>query len=338
MNVKRAILLINTGTPDSPAVKDVWRYLTQFLNDKNVITMPAIARLLLVNAIIIPFRVRKSAGLYRKVWTKEGSPLLIHSEKVAEALQKELGEGYEVFMAMRYGNPSIPEVLKKISGAGFSSLTIVPVFPQKASSTTGSAVEKAMQVISGWTTKPEVKVIDHFHDHPGFVQAEVAIIKRYDPANFDHVLFSFHGLPMNHVAAMHQEQGDEGNCYAEGNTFSCRKCYAGACHETATLIATALHLDRSKYSVAFQSRFSKGWTSPFADDELVRLANAGVRKILVVCPSFVADCLETIVEVGIDYKNLFRNNGGEELTLVESLNTSPEWVNGLATVVRDQGA
>jgi ferrochelatase len=334
----RAILLINTGTPDSPSVKDVWKYLTQFLNDKNVITMPAVARLLLVNAIIIPFRVRKSAGLYRKVWTEGGSPLRIHSERVTKALQKELGEEYEVFMAMRYGKPSIPEVLKEIALTGISSLTIVPMFPQKASSTTGSAVEKAMQIIARWEKKPEIKVVDHFHDHPGFIQSEVALLKKYNPENFDHVLFSFHGLPLQHITDMHREYGHDGNCYNEGNTGSCRKCYAGACHETARLIADALQLERSKYSVAFQSRFSKGWTSPFTDDELIRLAKTGVHRLLVVSPSFVADCLETIVEVGIDYKEFFGNNCGGELTLAESLNSSPEWVNGLASIVRDQGA
>ncbi len=331
----RAILLINTGTPDSPAVKDVWKYLTQFLNDKHVITIPAIARMILVNCIIIPFRVRKSAGLYRKVWSKWGSPLRTHSERVTSALQKELGEGYEVLMAMRYGKPSIPDVLKEISNSGITAITVVPMFPQKASSTTGSVLEKVMKELSRWKKMPVVRVIDHFHDHDGFIEAEASILKMYHPREYDHVLFSFHGLPLQHISEMHKEHGDTGNCYTKGNTQDCRLCYAGACHETARLIAGRLMLDKDKYSVAFQSRFSKGWTSPFSDEEIIRLANAGVRQLLVVSPSFVADCLETIVEVGIDYKELFKKTCGGELTLAGSLNSSPEWVRGLASIVRD---
>lgn len=331
----RAILLINTGTPDSPEPRDVRRYLTQFLNDKHVITMPALARLILVNGIIIPLRVRKSAGLYRKVWSKCGSPLRIHSERVANALQKELGDGYAVFMAMRYGKPSIPDVLKEISASGISAITVVPVFPQKASSTTGSALEMVMKELARWKQKPEIRVIDHFHDHTGFIEAEASILKMYHPREYDHVLFSFHGLPLQHISEMHRENGHSGNCYKEGNTQNCRLCYAGACHETARLIASRLMLDEGKYSVAFQSRFSKGWTSPFSDDEIIRLANTGVRQMLVVSPSFVVDCLETIVEVGIDYKALFKKTCGGELTLAGSLNSSPEWVAGLASIMRD---
>ncbi len=332
---KRAILLINTGTPDSPGLGDVWRYLTQFLNDKRVITIPAIARFLLVNGIIIPFRVRKSARLYRKVWSRRGSPLRIHSERFAEALGKELGDEYSVFLAMRYGKPSIAEVLKEIESSGISGITVVPLFPQKASSTTGSAIEMVMKHLARWEPMPDIRVIDHFHDHIGFIEAEASILKMYNPREYDHVLFSFHGLPLQHISEMHREHGHPGNCYEEENTVYCGFCYAGACHETALLIADKLMLDEGKYSVAFQSRFSKGWTSPFSDEEIVRLANTGVRRLLVVSPSFVADCLETIVEVGMDYKELFARINGGELTLAGSLNASPEWVNALASIVRD---
>ena len=182
---------------------------------------------------------------------------------------------------------------------------------------------------------PEIRVIDHFHNHNGFIEAETSMLKMYNPREYDHVLFSFHGLPLQHISEMHREHRHSGNCYEEVNTADCRLCYAGACHETARLIADKLMLETGKYSVAFQSRFSNGWTSPFSDDEIIRLANTGVRRLLVVSPSFVADCLETIVEVGIDYKELFRKICGGELTLAVSLNSSPEWVRGLASIVKD---
>jgi protoporphyrin/coproporphyrin ferrochelatase len=332
---KQAVLLINTGTPDSPAVKDVWSYLTSFLNDARVISLPLIARSILVNAIIVPFRVRKSAGLYRKVWTDKGSPLRVNSEEFAGALQLELGDNYRVFTAMRYGNPSVKETLDMIRKEGTKSLLVVPMFPQYASSTTGSSLEIILRIISKWHIVPELKVIDHFHDKKGFIDAEIAAAEKYNPHSYDHLLFSFHGLPLSHIAEMHRQRGQQESCYHNDSTVGCRLCYAGACYETAELIAAGLKLDKDNYSVAFQSRFSRGWTSPFTDEEILRLRGKGVSRLLVMSPSFVSDCLETVVEVGLDYRAMFLEAGGEELKLVESLNSSPQWVSGFASIIRD---
>jgi protoporphyrin/coproporphyrin ferrochelatase len=331
---KQAVLLVNTGTPDSPMVVDVWRYLTRFLNDSRVISLPAIARFLLVNLVIIPFRVRKSASLYRKVWSAEGSPLRFHTERLGTALQNYLGEEFTLFTAMRYGNPSIKSVLSHIKEGGFGKLLIIPLFPQYASSTSGSVIEKVFHEISNWHCIPEVKVIDHFHDHAGFIEAEVAIVDKYVLSDYDHVLFSFHGLPLDHIALMHTEKGDMETCYQDGTTPSCRMCYAGACYQTAQLIASSAAIGLDRYSIAFQSRFSNGWTTPFTDDEIISLARRGIKKLLVVAPSFVADCLETVVELGIDYNKLFISEGGEKLTLAESLNSSSAWVKALDTIIR----
>lgn len=332
---KRAILLVNTGTPDSPALVDVWRYLTHFLNDKRVITLPALARWLLVNGIIVPFRVRKSAGLYRKVWTAEGSPLRYHTERLTDALEREIGAEYSIFAAMRYGNPSIKRVLLQMKEGGFDSITIVPLFPQYASSTTGSILERVLGLITAWHVVPDLKIVDHFHDHRGFIDAEVSVISKYNPGEYDHILFSFHGLPLSHIVAMHSQRGETRSCCQDGSAEGCVNCYAGACYQTAGAIATALDLNSDKYSVAFQSRFSDGWTSPFTDEVINGLGEKGVRRLLVVAPSFVADCLETNVELGIDYKEMFESRFGGELILVESLNSTPEWITGLVSILRD---
>jgi len=224
--------------------------------------------------------------------------------------------------------------LIQIKEGGFDSITIVPLFPQYASSTTGSILEKVLGLITAWHVVPELKIVDYFHDHKGFIDAEVSVISKYNPGEYDHILFSFHGLPLSHIAAMHRQHGGVGSCYDVGSVTSCRSCYAGACYQTAGTIAAALDLNRDRYSVAFQSRFSDGWTSPFSDEVIIELGEKGVRRLLVVAPSFVADCLETNVELGIDYREMFESRFGGELTLVESLNSTPEWITGLVSIMK----
>jgi ferrochelatase len=219
---------------------------------------------------------------------------------------------------------------------GTKSLLVVPLFPQYASSTTGSSLEIILRIISKWHIVPELKVIDHFHDKKGFIDAEIAVAEKYNPHSYDHLLFSFHGLPLSHIAEMHRQRGQQESCFHNDSTEGCRLCYAGACYETAELIAAGLKLDKDNYSVAFQSRFSRGWTSPFTDEEILRLRGKGVSRLLVISPSFVSDCLETVVEVGLDYTTMFLEAGGEELKLVESLNSSPQWVSGFASIIREE--
>ncbi|MCF6342294.1 MAG: ferrochelatase [Bacteroidales bacterium] len=329
------VLLINLGTPDSPKTGDVRKYLTSFLNDPRVIDLPWLARKLLVNLVIVPFRSRKSAALYRSVWTAEGSPLLIHTKRLRDALQVKLGKVFAVEMAMRYGNPSLKAILGKIKVQQPERIILVPLYPQYASSTTGSTLERVLKIIGRWKQIPEVKMIHHFHDHEGFIKSFSQRINTYNPKNYDHVIMSFHGLPNRQVNASHQgidcaamgcsEKRQEGNRY----------CYRASCYETASLLADSLQLKKDEYTVCFQSRFSKNWTTPFTDEVVKELAKTNKKRLLVVSPSFVTDCLETIHELGTELREDFEKNGGAQLTLVESLNDFDPWVDALASMTKN---
>lgn len=331
---KTAVVLINIGTPDSPAVKEVRKYLTQFLNDPRVIDIPWLLRKILVNLIIVPFRAPKSARLYQLLWTPDGSPLTLHSQNVRMKLQERLGTDYALFVAMRYGNPSIRQVLEEIRRAGYPRILVVPMYPHYASSSTGSTVEAVMKQVAGWNVIPEVKFAGQFYRHPGFIEAFTAKIKAMQPERYDHLIFSYHGLPIRHIDSVHP-----GSACAD---CSCDKqfpphgtfCYRATCYETTRLLAGALGLQEGSYSHSFQSRLSDKWLKPFTDELLARKAVEGVKKILIVAPAFVADCLETTVELGIEYKKLFLAAGGERLDYTESLNDDPLWIEALEDIVR----
>ena len=328
-----AVLLVNLGTPDSPSVRDVRRYLFQFLNDRRVIDLPWLLQKILVNLIIVPFRAPKSARLCRQLWDERGSPLLYFSENVAEQLQLKAGEKYKVFNAMRYGHPDIENILKTIENQNFEKLIILPLFPQYASATTGSVYQYILPKISRWNRIPEIRMISHFHDHSAFIGAFAAQAAKYDVAGYDHVIFSFHGLPLRQISKTHPG-ADCTNCRCKTETISEGKlCYQAACYETARLIAGKMGLSGNEYSVSFQSRLTKNWMSPFTDEVLIEKAHKGVRKILIFAPSFVADCLETKVEIGIEYGHLFKEHGGEHLQMVESLNDHPFWIEGLEQMI-----
>lgn len=328
---KNIILLVNTGTPDSPGKSSVRRYLSEFLNDPRVIDMPWLLRKLLVNLIIVPFRAGKSSRLYHRVWTAEGSPLLVNLEKLASEVRNITGEKYTVIGAMRYGNPSLRHIICNLEMSGVEKLIVLPLYPQYASSTTGSAIELVLSEVSTWNNIPEVRITGQFCHHPSFTSAFAGLIRRHTPENFDHVLFSYHSLPLNHLDAVHPGQSHE--------TCTCDKempehggmCYRAVCYETTRLIASELSLPPGTYSTSFQSRLSGKWLGPFTDKVIRQLAAEDKKKILFVAPSFVADCLETIVEAG-DYRKIFLKNGGEELTLVESLNSNEEWVKALIEI------
>jgi ferrochelatase len=331
--MSKAILLINLGTPDSPDKKSVRSYLRQFLNDPFVIDMPRIARLLLVNLIIIPFRLNKSTKLYKRLWTESGSPILLHLEKLRERLQHESGEKYPVYAAMRYGNPSIQSVLSAIDQSGVKEVLVLPLFPQYASSTTGSIVhavqkhKKKLQNIRG------IKFIRQFYDDPGFINAFCKRIAGYQPESFDHIIFSCHSLPERHIQLIHPEHRVHGCVCEQKMPVYGKECYKATGYQTARLIAGALNLSQDHYTVSFQSRFAKKWIGPFIEDVVIQLAREGKSRILVVAPSFVADCLETIVEIGQDYRELFIRHGGKELVMCESLNAEKEWVEAVKKLV-----
>ena len=328
-----AVILVNLGTPDSPALSDVRRYLFQFLNDRRVIDLPWLLQKALVNLIIVPFRAPKSTKLYRRLWNQKGSPLLYYSEQVTADLRIRLGDNYQIFNAMRYGNPDLKAILRQVESQNFKKLIILPLFPQYASATTGSVFELVLKQISGWKTFPEIRMISSFQDHPAFISAFAAQATKYDVSSFDHVLFSFHGLPLRQINKLHPGR-DCQTCPCQTETIPEGKlCYKAACYETARLISSQIGLSSADYSVTFQSRLSKNWMSPFTDRILIEKATTGTKRILVFAPSFVADCLETKVEIEVEYTHLFRQQGGESLQMVESLNDSKAWIDGLEQMI-----
>ena len=333
---KTAVILVNLGTPDSPATSDVRRYLFQFLNDRRVIDLPWLLQKALVNLIIVPFRAPKSSKLYQQLWTEKGSPLLFYSEQVVAELQIRTGDRYRIFNAMRYGKPDLKKILKTVEKQTFKKIIILPLFPQYASATTGSVFELILKQISGWKTFPEIQLISSFHDHPAFIKAFAARAAKYKISSYDHVLFSFHGLPLRQINTLHPSIDCE-NCRCTSETIvEGNLCYKAACYETARLIAGEIGLSDKDYSVSFQSRLSRNWMSPFTDKVLLDKANTGTKNILIFAPSFVTDCLETKVEIEIEYAHLFKKHGGEQLHMVEGLNNDQVWIDSLAQMINER--
>jgi protoporphyrin/coproporphyrin ferrochelatase len=341
MKLKTAVLLINLGTPDSPSVKDVRKYLFEFLNDPRVIDIPAIARFILVNLIIVPFRAPKSSKIYKDLWTnnglpdgRQGSPILFYGRSVQEKLQQSLGSSFDVYLAMRYKNPSIDDVLSIIYKKNYEKIIVIPLFPQYASASTGSVIDKVMKLISGWWVIPEVKFISQYYDTPGFINTIVERAKKHQINEYDHVLFSYHGLPVRQVDKVYKDGTlcEKHNCETEINETN-QFCYKATCYATTRLIVEKLNLPREKYTVCFQSRLDKKWLEPFADKVIIEQAKKGAKKLLVFSPAFVADCLETLIEIGEEYQKLFEEHGGEKVQLVESLNDHPMWIETLKNLV-----
>ena len=327
---KTGVLLVNLGTPDSPKTKDVRRYLTEFLNDPRVIDINPIGRALLVNGIIVPFRAPKSAKIYKELWDMwDGeSPLLTFGEKLKTEIQKAFeGKNITVELAMRYQNPSLNSVLSRMEKVGYDQIIILPLFPHYASASTGSAVEKTLQLIKKWWVIPDLKIVSSFFDHPGYIDAFVAKAKEHEIGQFDHVVFSYHGLPERQITKVHPELNcSDCDCDIKFNKNE-RLCYRNECYETSRLIATKLNLSAADYTVAFQSRLGKTpWLRPYSDHVIKELGTKGSKKLLVFSPAFIADCLETSVEIGIEYQEIFEENGGDQVQLVASLNDHPIWI------------
>lgn len=331
---KTCVLLINLGTPDSPSVKDVRKYLYEFLNDPRVIDINPIGRFFLVNFIIVPFRAPKSAKIYKELWTDKGSPIIIYGESVKEKLQKELGSDFDVELAMRYQNPGLDKVCARMEKKGYDKIIILPLFPQYASASTGSAVEKAIKLISKWWVIPEIKIISQFYNDENYLNCVIEQSKKYNLKDYDHILFSYHGLPVRQVDKAHFDgiSCEHHKCEYEINEHN-KYCYKASCYATTRMLAEKLNLPKERYTVCFQSRLDKDWLKPFSDKVIVEWAKKGAKNLLVFSPAFVADCLETIVEIGIEYQNLFKENGGEKVQLVESLNDHPLWVDALKKLV-----
>ncbi|MFW5725661.1 MAG: ferrochelatase, partial [Bacteroidota bacterium] len=237
MTEKTAVILINTGTPASPSTGDVKRYLREFLTDARVITLPALPRKALVHGIIAPFRAPKSAGLYRKVWTEKGSPLLWHTQSMAKKLQTVLGSGYDVITGMRYGKPSLTDALEMVEKENYREVVLLPLFPQYASSTTGSALELAMKLFAKQNSLPAIRMVGQFYDNPGFIRSFAKKMKEHSLADYDHILFSYHSLPLSHLRACHQGRDcTHFNCMDEINQHNAF-CYHATCMATTRLLA-----------------------------------------------------------------------------------------------------
>jgi ferrochelatase len=267
------------------------------------------------------------------LWTDKGSPLLYYSEQVKTELQKKLDSKADVFLAMRYGNPSISKALSAIQQGNYDRVVIFPMFPQYASSTNGTAIQAVIDQIRQWNTIPEILAVNQFYDHPAFLEAFTERILSYQPENYDHVVFSYHGLPNRHLEKNHPKESiNTCNCELALPEFG-KFCYKATCYQTTRELAGRLGLKSGQYSVSFQSRLSNNWMTPFTDQNLISRAKQGNKNILVVAPAFVADCLETTVEIGWEYKEMFIANGGENLQMVESLNDSPRWIAAIEEIL-----
>jgi len=332
------ILLLNLGTPEAPTSPAVRRYLREFLSDPRVIDIHPVARKLLLELIILPTRPRKSAAAYAKVWTAEGSPLLTFSRALEQKVRAALGPGHLVELAMRYGQPSITGALERMRAGGVTRLVVAPLYPQYSSAATGSSLEAVFAALASQHVVTPVSVLPAFYDDPGFISAFAAIgapvLASEQP---DHVLFSFHGLPERHVKASDHSGRhclqSAGCCDAIG--VANRDCYRAQCFATARALAARLALQPGRWSVCFQSRLGRTpWIKPWTDVRLDELAREGKKRLVVFSPAFVADCLETLEEIGLRASEQFTAAGGERVTLVPSLNASDAWVGALVTLLR----
>ena len=314
------VLISNLGTPDSPTPASLRKYLKEFLSDPRVVEIPRLLWLMILHGLILRFRPRKSARAYQSIWTKEGSPLLVISNRQQKKLQQQLSETYQlpvkVVLAMRYGCPSIESALQQLKAANARRILVLPLYPQYASSTTGSTFEAVSRVISRWRWVPELRFINQYHEHPLYIEALANSIKEQFAVNGkpEKLLMSFHGIPR-----VTQEDGDPYLCH---------------CHKTGRLLAEKLGLDVEQYMVTFQSRFGKAeWIQPYTEQTLKTLAADGVKHVAVVTPGFSADCLETLEEIGEENREYFIQAGGEKYDFVPCLNDRNEHISALASLI-----
>lgn len=333
--MSKAVLLVNLGTPDSTKVKDVRRYLREFLSDPRVLDIPALLRFLLLNLVILPTRPRQSAEAYKEIWTDEGSPLLLHTKALSEKLSDKLGASITTVFAMRYGNPGIKSVISELQAKRVDELYVLPLFPQYASSSYGSAVAEIYSQLQNFDYVMPITVKAPYYADTDFIKVLAGSIKATIKEH-DYLLMSFHGLPERHVLR------SDGGSLPNGCDLRqpCPKvsrdnntCYRAQCYATAMAVASELKSDN--YGVAFQSRLGKTpWIQPYTDQYLADIYAAGHRKLAVACPSFTADCLETIEEIGISLHEQWLEMGGESFQLIPCLNSEDSWVELIANWVK----
>jgi len=330
----RAVILINLGTPNSPTYFSVFKYLREFLSDPRVIDYPWIFRILLVNLIICPIRSFASSRIYKDLFNKYSgqSPLKLYTEELTQALNQGSSEE-KFYYAMRYQNPSIESIIKEALDTNPNELVIFPLFPQYASATTGSVYEEVGKILSKYWVIPKVTYVGQFYSEPSFINAWTTNLSKINIKNYDHVLFSFHGLPNSQVNKVYNDNICEDKDCEIGITELNKFCYKATSYETARLIANASQINSDQYTVCFQSRLTKNWLEPFTDDVLKSLAQNGKKRILIVSPAFTADCLETVIELGEEYNSLFQEACGEAVHYVPSLISSEAWVDSIKEIL-----
>jgi protoporphyrin/coproporphyrin ferrochelatase len=335
---RRGVLLVNLGSPASPNPRDVRRYLREFLMDRRVLDAPYPIRFGIVHLAILPTRPRKSAEAYEKIWTPEGSPLVVTSFKVQARLQKRVDLPVE--LAMRYQNPSIGKAIEKLRSENVTELLLIPMFPHYAMSSYETAVRRVERLLEKLAPEISLSVMPPYYDHPDYIGALVGSALDYLKLEYDHLLFSFHGVPERHLR---KSDPTDQHCLVQNNCCAERSpahntCYRAQCFKTVRAFAELARLPAEKFSVAFQSRLGRDpWLQPYTDRVIQALATAGTRKLLVICPAFVADCLETLEEIGIRGRQQFRECGGEDLTLIPCLNEHPLWIAALGKMIGDWG-
>ena len=315
---RTAIVLVNLGTPDAPTAAAVRPYLKQFLSDPRVVEIPKAVWWFILNGVILPFRSGKSAHKYASIWTREGSPLLVHTMRQAMLLRGALGErGHqvEVVAAMRYGNPSLPSVLDKLRAEGCERVLVLPAYPQDSGTTTASTFDAVFSHYARVRNMPELRLVRNYHDDPGYIEALRQSVQKHWEVHGrpEKLVMSFHGVPKRTLML--------------GDPYHCE------CHKTARLLATALGLSPQQYLVTFQSRFGKAeWLQPYTAPTLQKLAKEGVKRVDVMCPGFTSDCLETLEEIDMEVRRDFLTAGGADYHYIACLNEAPAWIAAMATI------
>jgi ferrochelatase len=337
MAARTGIVLMNLGSPDSTEVRDVKRYLNEFLMDGKVIDYPYLFRKVLVSGIIVPSRAPKSAEAYKTIWTKEGSPLIVFTKQLQAALQQQVAEPVEI--AMRYGNPSPGMAFDNLlqREPALEEVIAVPLYPHYAMASYETAVEYAKECYHQKKYPFKLTFIKPFYNEENYLRAMVENIAPFLQREYDHILFSYHGVPGRHIRKSDVTRShclQAANC-CEVDSKAHAHCYRHQCFETTRLVTEALQIPTSKFSISFQSRLGKGWLQPFTDMRLEEMPKEGIKKLLVICPAFVSDCLETLEEIAMRGKETFLDAGGEEYAMIPCLNVHPLWVNTLRGWIKE---
>jgi ferrochelatase len=329
---KKAVLLLNLGSPDSTKVGDVRRYLKEFLTDPRVIDSPF--RSIVVNLFILPFRPRRTAKAYRKVWRPEGSPLIVISNQQRESLEKKVD--VPVALAMRYGQPTIADVIAKLVEQNVDDLYVMPLYPQYAMSSYETVAVKVNEEVDKQGGTIRTTLLPPFYNDPDYIDALIQNAKPYLKKDYDKIIFSFHGLPERHIRKAdpsHSHCLNTPDCCTRSN-LAHATCYRHQCFKTVESFVEHTQIPEDKYCITFQSRLGRDpWLQPFTDETIKQLGQSGVKKILILCPAFVADCLETLEEIAIEGKKLFLESGGEDLDIIPCLNDHPAFINFLVNKI-----